>query len=451
MVEAVVEHGIDSASSDASQSGGQSDPKRKQWKRRGVTLASYLGAQSVVQVLSMLAGLALVRVLSPAELALFTIATGMQTPIGVLSDLGVSSALSARGGQIWQERRELGQLVRTGLDFRHGLWLVSAALVAPLLWWMLISNNSGALYAVILTACVVVGSYFQIGTGLLSVVPRLHSRLPALQKIDFQVAALRLLIVGAGLAMAREAGALVGVAATTASFGLGWMLTARQAWVDADLQQKSSVLDRAEIWKTVRHQVPNSLYFCVQSQLTIFLLTHFGSTRSIADIGALGRLAIIFTLLGTVLTNILMPRFARCQEAHQLRTMYGQIVGFYLALSAVVMALVILFPTSIMWLLGPQYAHLKIELAYVMFSTVAMAVSGVFYSLNAARSWLEGGWISIPITISAQLLLIPLLDLGTVKGVTLLSALPALAGAAPYIYRAQRHFQKMSLSLVSPE
>src|SRR5881275_1891456 len=75
-------------------------------------------------------------------------------------------------------------------------------------------------------------------------------------------------------------------------------------------------------------------FSCLQGQITVFLISVFGHrVSSVAEVGALGRLAMIFAVLSNLLTNVFAPAFARCQEAHRLRWLYGAIIGGVIAFS----------------------------------------------------------------------------------------------------------------------
>src|SRR5438046_10707452 len=83
-------------------------------------------------------------------------------------------------------------------------------MVAPIMYAMLTNNVSSSVYTLLLIAFVLAGFSIQLSIDVFSVVPRLHSDIGRIQKIDFTCAIVRfLLIVGliylftiAGLAFA---------------------------------------------------------------------------------------------------------------------------------------------------------------------------------------------------------------------------------------------------------
>jgi hypothetical protein len=48
---------------------------------------------------------------------------------------------------------------------------------------------------------------------------------------------------------------------------------------------------------------------------------------------------------------------------------------------------------------------------------VLFLIASTMWSLNAARAWIGGSWLCIPMTIATQLALIPFTDFSSVSGV----------------------------------
>ena len=173
-------------------------------------IGNYALVQAVVQIIAFCSGILLVRWLPQREYAFFTIANAMQATLMLLADIGISTGLISIGGRVWQDRHRFGELINTGLAVRKQLALVSIIIVAPILYAMLARNGASTIYTLLLIAFVLAGFSIQLSIDVFSVVPRLHSDIARIQKIDFTCAIVRLvLIVGlvylftiAGLAVA---------------------------------------------------------------------------------------------------------------------------------------------------------------------------------------------------------------------------------------------------------
>jgi hypothetical protein len=180
----------------------------------------------------------------------------------------------------------------------------------------------------------------------------------------------------------------------------------------------------------IRSQAANAVFYCFQGQITIFLISFFArQSSSVAEVGALGRLTMIFVVLANLLANIFVPAFARCQERRQLRSLYLEIAGGVSLFCLVVIAAAAIFPDQFLFVLGNKYAHLHRELLLMVGSAVLAALTGTFWSLNAAKAWVTGSWLYIPLTLLTQIALIPFTDFSNVSSVllfNLLSSVPNL-------------------------
>ena len=188
--------------------------------------------------------------------------------------------------------------------------------------------------------------------------------------------------------------------------------------------------DRRAMQRFIRSLAANAVFFCFQGQIMIFLIGFFGrDINSVAEVGALGRLAMVFTVLTNLLSNIFGPAFARCHDPKRLRWQYAMIVGGVTGFSIALIAAAVLFPGAFLFVLGAKYAHLERELVLMVSGAVVGALTGTFWTLNASKAWIAGSWLYIPLTLAAQIALIPVTDFSSVRSVllfNLLSAVPNL-------------------------
>jgi hypothetical protein len=137
----------------------------------------------------------------------------------------------------------------------------------------------------------------------------------------------------------------------------------------------------------------------------------------------------IFTILTNLLTNIFVPAFARCQDRSRLRSLYFEIIAGVTGFCLLVIAAAAIFPDQFLFILGNKYAHLHRELLLMVGASVLAALTGTFWSLNASKAWIAGSWLYIPLTLLAQVALIPFTNFSSVTSVltfNLLSAVPNL-------------------------
>jgi hypothetical protein len=395
---------------------------------RAKIVGNFAFVQGLVQLIGFLSGILLIRHLDQREYAYFTIANTMQGTLNTLADIGISVGLVSIGGRVWQDRNRFGQLITTASNLRRRLGAIAAVVVTPILVFMLVKNGAPIFYTFVLTALVLAGLAVQLSLGVLGVVPRLRSDIGRIQTIDFAGASVRLVVLVMLLFLFLNSAVAVAVGSATL-FVQYWMLRRYAARV-IDLDAPENEEDRRTMQRFIRNLAANAVFFCFQGQITIFLIGFFGrNINSIAEVGALGRLGMIFTVLTNLLSNVFGPAFARCQDPKRLRWQYAAIVGGVTAFSLVLIAAAVLFPRAFLFVLGAKYAHLERELVLMVGGAVAAALTGTFWTLNASKAWIAGAWLYIPLTLTTQFALIPITDFASVRSVlmfNLLSAVPNL-------------------------
>jgi O-antigen/teichoic acid export membrane protein len=391
-------------------------------------IGNYALVQGAVQIIAFSSGILLVRWLPQREYAFFTIANAMQATLMLLADIGISVGLVSIGGRVWQDRHRFGELIKTGLALRRRLAAVVVFIVAPILYVMLTKNGAPSSYALVLIVVILAGFSIQLAVDIYSVVPRLHSDIGRIQKIDFICATVRLLLILGLVYLFATAGLAVAIASAT--FLLQYFLLRAYAAKVVDLKANENAEDRREIVRLIKSLAANALFYCLQGQITVFLISFFGrQAASVAEVGALGRLAMIFTVLMNMLTNIFVPAFARCQDKRKLRYLYAGIAGVVILFCAIVLGGAALFPDQFLFVLGNRYTHLHHELLLMIGVAVITALSGTLWLLNASKAWIAGSWLYIPLTLATQIALIPFTDFSSVAGVltfNLISIAPSL-------------------------
>lgn len=396
--------------------------------------------QAIVQILGFFSGILIIRSLTQQEYAYFTIANTMQGTLNLLADIGISAGVISIGGRVWQERHRFGELINTGLQLRKRLALAACLVVTPIMYLLLARNGAGVGYRLILVALVIAGLLPQLAIGVLSVVPRLRSDIGRIQTIDFTAAVLRLLGLVAFLWLLSAATA---IAIAMVTFFVQYLMLRRYATGVVDLHASADPEDQQVLVRFIRKLAPNAVFYCVQGQITVFLISIFANrASSVAEVGALGRLAMIFAVLSNLLANVFIPAFARCHQPRKLRLLYAGIVGGVTVFGAVVIALAACFPYQFLIVLGNRYTHLGGALLLMVSGAVLNAIAGAMWGLNSAKGWISGSWLYIPATLATQIALIPFVDFSSVTGVlffNLISAVPSVLLNLVLSFRGFRH------------
>jgi hypothetical protein len=328
-------------------------------------------------------------------------------------------------------------LINTALAIRRKLGIAAVLVVTPILYYLLWKNGASARYAALLIALVIVGLLAQLSLGVLGVVPRLRTDLRRIQLIDVVGAIARLgALIGLLFLLLNAA---VAVAVGSAALLLQLVMLRRYVNAVIDTTAPQNHADRTAMGGFIRNQAANAIFYCLQGQITIFLISIFAHrAAAVAEVGALGRLAMIFSVLTNLLMNIFSPAFARCHSPRRLRWQFAGTVGAVAAFCALIIVAAAMFPRGFLLILGGKYSHLDRELLLMIGAAVVNALTATLWSLNTAKAWVAGAWLYIPLTVVTQLCLIPFVDFSSVRGVlffNLVSAVPNLLLNAALSFR----------------
>jgi O-antigen/teichoic acid export membrane protein len=420
-----------------------STPRIRRALHRARVVSNFALVQAIVQIIGFMSGILIVRTLEQREYAYFTIANTMQGTINLLADIGISVGLVSIGGRIWQDRHRFGELINTALSLRKKLGALVVIAVTPVMYFMLVKNGASIAYIALLIVVVLIGLAFQLSISVLGVVPRLRADIGRIQLIDLTGAVGRLLALAGLLFVFLDAGIAVAVASAVSLLQYAMLRNYAAGVINLDAPENPE--DRHSMVRLIKHLAANSVFYCFQGQITIFLISFFARrATSVAEVGALGRLAMIFSVLTNLLTNVFVPAFARCQNKRKLYLLYAAIVGGVTAFSLLIIFGASIFPNEFLFVLGSKYAHLHRELLLMVAGAVLSALTGTFWALNASKAWVSGAWLYIPLTLATQVALIPYTDFSSVTGVlifNLFSAIPNLLLNIVMSYRGFRSLQ----------
>jgi O-antigen/teichoic acid export membrane protein len=384
---------------------------------RWVQVSLYSGAaQAMVQACGLLAGIVIVRDLSPRQYAFYTIVTAGLGALTVLTDGGVCTSLLAQGGAVWQDRARLGVVIATGLRMR--LRLVPLALCAlPFMVGLLRHQGASWTEATLIPAAVVPLFLATISGHVLETVPRLHQALAPLQRIQVAANSLRLALV-ALLLPALPLAAAASLIAALPQWWANWRLR-RLADHYADWRTTYDREVAAKIASQVRRMMPAAIYYAFSGQLTIWVVSAFGSARSVASVGALGRVTMVLSILTIVFGTIAVPRFARIpsDDRSRVRWRYVEMQAFLLTACLVLLLALSVFAGPALAILGPNYSGLRHEIVLMGLNGLVSVCGGAAYSLGAVRGVVAPAWLVVPYSAATQILLIILLPVDTVGGV----------------------------------
>lgn len=349
--------------------------------------------------------------------------------MSVLADAGITSGVMSEGGKVWQNSRSLGQVLATGIALRKRSAIYCIAVIVPILIYMLHSHGAswlqiaGILVGVILTFITgLTGTLFQI-------IPKLHQHLLLLSKVQTLQALGRLLLIAPAVKLFPFSSIAIIAAALPQLWANFKLKKVSEQFAERDCAQSPKV--KKNILRIVRRTLPGSIFYCISGQITVFLIAIFGSTTSIAEIGALGRISQLSTVYSVIIASIVVPRFARLQADPKLLAQWLiAVFGVTVIFGSGVISFTALFSEPVLWLLGSSYSGLKVELLLSLGSSAVSLLSGSLYTLGHSRGWVMNPILMIPLTVIGQAIWLPFLDLSITKGVLTIGL---LGGVIPLI------------------
>lgn len=398
-------------------------------------------AQIFVQLVGLICGIIIIRLLPPQEYAFYTLANAMLGTMSLLSDGGISTGVMAEGGKVWDDKRKLGVVLYTGMKLRRKYALVTLIILLPVLAYLLMHQDASVFTTLLIILSIIPAYYASLSDALLEIVPKLHQDIKPLQRNQMTFNTSRLLLSGVFLLFFPWA-----FMATIAA-GITRMVSNIKLRVIVDkFTTKATSTDsmvEAEIIAVVKRSLPGVIYYCLSGQITIWILSIFGNASSLAASGALSRLGMALNVLSVMMGTLIIPRFARLASSSKLlMNRFLQILACTVILCGVVQCLIAIFSQQLLFILGPDYFHLGRELfIFFLCCNVTLLIS-TSYGLYASRGWVIKPAVSITYNIIFLIAGVLIFDVSSLVGVlwfTLFINISQLLMHLPYaIYRIKK-------------
>jgi len=206
---------------------------------------------------------------------------------------------------------------------------------------------------------------------------------------------------------------------------------------------KPSREKRRAIFRLGLPNVPQSVFYALQGQISLMLITFFGHTNGVASVGALARLGQIFSIFGMMFPILLQPYFARLPRGRVKKSYIYAVVATAL-LAVIITSVSLFFPEVFLWVLGHKYASLRFEVFLSIAASALSFLSALFWSIHTARRFIYwwNSLMNIGLTLAVQIAYIATHDLSLVLSVLILNLLTNaaallvnfLSGVYGYLY-----------------
>ena len=372
-------------------------------------------SQTIIQALTLLSGILVVRLLSIQEYALYTVTNSIMAAMIMLSDGGISSGVLAEGGKVWQDKYRLGRVVATGLKLRKNFAIYSLLVCIPILSYLLFQHGATYITIILIAISLIPAFLAALSDLLLEAAPKLYQDISPLQKNQILVGTGRLIATATLFVFPFT---FIAILANGIPRILG-NIKLRQLSDKYTIPQKESDPEiRKTILKIVSKVLPGTIYYTISGQITVFIISFFGNTTSLGQVGALGRLTMVLAVFSSMFNILIVPRFSRLKNEFQLLiTTYFKIIVLNIIFLLGVVLLVFAFSSNLLYILGKQYQNLQLELTLSIAGGCASVLVGYNYSLSASKGWILSPLLSIPIGIVSIIVGISIFNFSTLRGV----------------------------------
>ncbi|MCS7035619.1 MAG: hypothetical protein RMJ33_11515 [Saprospiraceae bacterium] len=381
----------------------------------------FLVGQAALTGINALTGFVLVRGLTKDDYATYSLTFSLLAIAINASNMGLTSAALGIGGRVWPDAWALRSVLNSAQQLRNRISAILALPFAAYCAWQLPHIGLGVFDTALLTALVLIAAWVQMQANFYAIALQLGRALTALLRNDLASAALKL---GGALLMVLLGWPVWAI--------IGWIVLCLWANYRAHVHSAQPLLanysdtDDAslrEMQSLVRANVLRTLYWSFEGQITILLCAWFASAERLADVGALGRLSVLFGIFQAFVANYTLPDLARARTPeHVLRQALRTLAAASLLLMPILLWAA-LHPPSLLWILGPHYANLTAHLLPFLLASAIGQLAAVAYQICTARAWLALNRYYVALALPWQALLIYVLDMRQIENVILFAGL----------------------------
>lgn len=405
-------------------------------------LAPFFAGQGATQLLALATSLFLLRILNVEHYAQYSLAVGLQVTASSLANLGLNQCIIPLVGARIDDRALIGRLVRGALSLRS--WLVAVVTPFALVFFHLAADKQAwpiptqLLLAVSIVLAIVWSGQIACYSAPLIIQRRfrdyyLAQIIPAALRLGMYV------IAAVANALSAATAALIG----SLTYLLNAVLVKRTARALIDLPGKADPATNREMVKTVLPMTPATVFSAFQPQIALFVITVFGGTQQIAEVGALGRLAQLFLVWNVFSDLVIGPYIARIPQS-RLLSEYLRLAAVAFAAMVGIVLLAAFFPGMFLVLLGDSYSGLREPVFWTILGSSMSSFAGVLWVMSRARKWIfwRGSVLEILLLFGLQSLFVAIVGVRSTLEAAQLMVMAGIAHVLVHSYIAWHGFRR---------
>lgn len=385
-------------------------------RRWSLKIASYASLNILGRIVQMISAFMVVRALSKTDYAWYSLANNLVGALGMFTVTGIGTGLMPVAGEVAHDRLKLGAVMASASRFRTSLLLVGSLTGIPVFVHLLLHSDCSIFKTSVLVVAALISVLISIASQVFSTPLSLARQYSVPQWETIMNSSLRLLfisaLIGAGMADSMTVMIVTVLAPLPSVFG--WLLPKARPY--AAFEQSADPTATKRLKKHFIVGLPTSLTYLFEAQIATFIIGFMGNIDKVADLGAIGRIALILQVPLAIASGVLLPRMSAEQDQGRLWKMW-----ISSSLLAVLSGGAVLFGGwllrhPLLMLLGPAYSGLEYELVFYLAFQVFSFVVTVISMPVQSKGWVKHSWIRPVLVFGSQAIAACFLDLSTVNG-----------------------------------
>ena len=388
---------------------------------------TFLMAQGVTMAGNLLYGLLCVRLLPIPDYARFAVLFGYMGSLVVLLDIGISNSLAPLVGEKIHDKQLIADYVASLRQIAQRLYLIMAPITCVVFPLLVLKQHWPWKIVTAMTVIILGAAWFARVSSAYGTILILRRDRPFWYRGQMisSLGTLVLLLIFWKLHWLNAFSAILlnvaGIIFTSAFY----FFRARKL---LGVTGVPSPEKRHSIVRLILPNTPNVIFYALQGQISLMLITIFGHTAGVASVGALSRLAQIFVIFSQMNSILVEPYFAKLPREKLKANYLGALGVIALGCLAISLAAYTL-PEIFLWILGPKYATLRFEVMLVVVGSSIRYLSGTMWVIHSSRRFVYwwNNLSTISLTILVQILYLWRADLSTVRNVLYFNIVSAIA------------------------
>ena len=383
-------------------------------------IGKFLTSQGIIKFIDLITALLILRYLPVKEYALYIISSLLLTIGSTGSDLGLTQAVITLGARIQNNPTELGSLFSTARKYRRNLFSITSIIII-ILTPIMLGRRFTLSDILICLLLILLSNWFEQTVSLRNSILNIHHDLKSLFQAGIITSLSRLIFTVTICKIIPIA--IIAIAINLLGYIINSFILQFLGKKYLDEQEVPSIEHKQELNAFIYPLIPGVIYFIIQGQVSIFLLSLFGHTIPVAQVGALGRLGQIIGSLEMINPFFIQPYFARLEKKKKY-IIKGLLIILVLLFSIIIILISsFIFPQAWLYLLGSHYNDLTHELPLALAAPLILLIGATLYRMLIAQKTTKGQSFSILISIGIQLLFIWIKGVNTASDALLMNVM----------------------------